>query len=158
MAAKKGRPSMYSDALAETICERIANGEPLKKICEDPAMPAYPTVLRWRANNEEFAKLYRVAREDAADTLADKIQTLADRVEKGELDPHSGRVAIDALKWIAAKLKPRTYGDRIQQEHSGAIGGANVANMMPGAPEWLIERIAAREKRSTDGDDGSKLH
>ena len=97
-----------------------------------------------------------LAREDAADTLADKIQTLADRVEKGELDPHRGRVSIDALKWVASKLKPQSYGDRIHQEHSGAIGGANVADIKPEAPEWLKELIGAREERSTDGDD--KVH
>ena len=161
MAAKKGRPSIYTIELAEAICERIAHGKALTKICKDKGMPAYQTVLRWRRDNEEFAKLYRAAKEDAADTIADQIQDVIARVESEELNPHQGRVMIDGLKWIAAKLKPGSYGDRIHQEHSGAVGGAgwvNVSTISDNAPEWLQERIKAGAGRSTDGDDGSKLH
>ena len=57
--------------MAERICERIAEGEPLTRICKDRQMPAYRTVLGWRVANEEFSHLYARARQDAADTLAD---------------------------------------------------------------------------------------
>lgn len=35
----------------------------------------------------------------------------------------AARVKIDAYKWRAARLKPKVYGDRIVQEHTGAGGG-----------------------------------
>jgi hypothetical protein len=67
--------------MAEQICERIAEGEPLTRICKDRQIPAYRTVLGWRVANKEFQHMYARAREDAADTLADQIRELAERVE-----------------------------------------------------------------------------
>jgi hypothetical protein len=58
------------------------------------------------------------AREDQADTLADEILDIAD---DSSLDPSDRRVKIDARKWIASKLKPKTYGDKVQAELSGQL-------------------------------------
>jgi hypothetical protein len=41
----------YDVEIAETICERLVNGESLRAICADPAMPARATVFRWLARN-----------------------------------------------------------------------------------------------------------
>ncbi len=72
--------------------------------------------------------------------MADEIRELAQRVERGKLDPNAGRVAIDALKWIASKLKPRSYGDRL--ELAGKVGTAT--DLVEQAPEWL--KAAIKEK------------
>jgi hypothetical protein len=125
--------------MAEQICERIAEGEPLTRICKDRQIPAYRTVLGWRVANEEFSHLYARARQDAADTLADQIRELAGRVEKGELEPNAGRVAIDALKWIASKLKPREYGDRSQIDVAASLDVTTRA--IDHCPEWMREQI-----------------
>ena len=34
------------------------------------------------------------------------------------------RLRVDARKWVASKLKPKKYGDKMTQEHTGADGGA----------------------------------
>jgi hypothetical protein len=44
---KRGRPSEWSEPLGKALCARIAAGEPLLRICEDPAMPGRRTVQRW---------------------------------------------------------------------------------------------------------------
>jgi hypothetical protein len=121
--------------MAERICERIAEGEPLTRICKDRQIPAYRTVLNWRVANEEFQQMYARARQDAADTLADEIRELAGRVERGELEPNAGRVAIDALKWIASKLKPREYGDRAQIDVAASVDVTT--RVIDHAPEWI---------------------
>ena len=36
---KIGRPSLYTEALAAKICRRLAEGESLRAICADKAMP-----------------------------------------------------------------------------------------------------------------------
>ena len=100
---KPGRPSTYTRAIADEICQRIAEGEPLTKICKDPKMPAYRTVLGWRVSDVgdgEFLHMYARARQDSADTLADEIREIGQRVERGDLDPNAGRVAADILKWV----------------------------------------------------------
>src|SRR5438552_3546860 len=52
LMAERGRPSIYSDKLAAKICERLACGKPLAKICRDEAMPAYSTVRKWEVENK----------------------------------------------------------------------------------------------------------
>ncbi|MGO6697608.1 hypothetical protein ACCS54_35855 [Rhizobium johnstonii] len=42
-----GRPTKYAAALADIIYERIADGENLRSICRDDAMPAKSTVRAW---------------------------------------------------------------------------------------------------------------
>ncbi len=146
---RPGRPSIYTSAVAEEICERIAEGEPLTKICRDEQIPAYRTVLGWRVANEEFQHMYARARQDAADTLADQIRELAGRVEKGKLEPNAGRVAIDALKWIASKLKPREYGDRAQIDVAARVDVTTRASDF--CPEWMREQIEESSRSLGEG-------
>lgn len=130
------RPSKYSDELATGICARIAAGEPLTRICRDEEMPDVATVYRWIAGDDKFREMYARAREDQADTLADEIIAIADDgINDTYVDSESGmertnydviarsKLRVDARKWIAAKLKPKKYGDKVQQEITGQDGG-----------------------------------
>lgn len=117
---KRGRPSKYTDEIAAMICERIAQGETLVAICRGDDAPSYSTVLKWRAERQEFSEMYARAREDSADWDADEIKAIAD---DPELDPNDKRVRIDARKWLAGKKNAKHYGDRVQQEITGANGG-----------------------------------
>ena len=126
---KMGRPSSFTQHIADIICVRISEGESLKSITLDEEMPDRATVYRWLAADPAFCDMYTRAREDQADTLADEILAIADEqpeiipvVDKrtGELIEHKldgaflqwQRNRIDTRKWIAMKLKPRKYGDR----------------------------------------------
>lgn len=126
-----GRPSSYSEETADAILTRIADGEPLSRICKDDGMPSMPTVYRWLEANEDFRNRYVRAREEQADTLADDIVRIADEPpppesEAGKID--SAWVAwqknrIEARKWTAAKLKPKKYGEKTETEvtHKGGF-------------------------------------
>ncbi|WP_312321203.1 terminase small subunit protein [Stenotrophomonas sp.] len=131
--------------MANLICERIADGESLKAICAEEHMPGRATVFRWLSAHETFRDMYAHAREEQAETLADEIVGIADeqctmvRADKHSSSDDDGegntevvfdstavarnRLRVDARKWVAAKLKPRKFSDRIQQEHSGPGGG-----------------------------------
>lgn len=131
-----GRPSDYGPDIAAWICGRLAEGEPLTKICRDERMPDVSTVYRWLTAHEAFREMYARAREDQADTLADEIQAIADEpmlgekttikangdteIVRGDMIEHR-RLRVDARKWVAAKLKPRKYGERIEHEHGGNV-------------------------------------
>jgi hypothetical protein len=121
---KGGRPTKYSLGIALEICERIADGESLVKICSDPKMPKKTAVYEWLLRYKEFADIYARAREDQADTLADEIHAISDELpqqivdDKGKTRYDSAYVQwqknrVDARKWVAAKLKPKKYSDRI---------------------------------------------
>ena len=138
-AKRVGRPRKFTPALATEICRRIAEGQPLTKICKLEGMPHYATIMRWLDADSSFRERYARAREASADTLAHKIQDLAERVEAGKVDAHAGRVAIDAMKWIASKLKPKVYGERSHIEHSGAV----TLSVKDCAPDWMRDRLEA---------------
>lgn len=112
------RPTDYSSEIASLICERLADGESLRAICRDEAMPGRTTVWQWMDRFPEFANQYARAREAQADAMADDIVAIADNAEE---DANSRRVRVDARKWVAAKLRPGTYGDKIEATHKGAI-------------------------------------
>lgn len=111
-----GRPSGFTPKIGDEICERLADGESLRRICLTPDMPNKATVFRWLAINKEFRDQYAGAREAQADVLADEIIDIADgkraEYESGEADVQRDRLSVDARKWVAAKLKPKVYGDK----------------------------------------------
>lgn len=118
---KPGRPSSYSDEMAETICDRIAEGESLRRICARDGYPHMVTVMRWLERHPEFAAKYARAREMQADVMDDMILSVADGCtpETAAAD----RVKIAAYQWRAAKLAPKKYGDRVENIVTGADGG-----------------------------------
>lgn len=128
MSKKQGRPTEYSEEVADVICERLANGEGLVSICKDEKLPSRSIVHEWlnpesKYFKESFLDKYVRARDDQADYKAEEIESIAERVLSGELRPDAARVAIDAKKWTASKLKPKRYGDKVEQEitHHGDV-------------------------------------
>ena len=116
-ARPPGRPSLYTDDLAAEICERIADGETLTAICQEPDKPNRRTVRRWMLDNEPFRLAYARARIEHAHALADEIEDKARSATKeGAANPQAIRVALDGLKWIASRVLPSAYGDRVTVE------------------------------------------
>jgi hypothetical protein len=130
------RPSKYSEKLGDAICERLADGESLRAICSGEDMPNRATVFRWLASNAEYRDQYARARESQADAIFDEILHIADTTQIGQktVSKATGleiteadmiehrRLQVDARKWIAGKLAPKKYGDKIQAEHTGEVG------------------------------------
>jgi len=120
----------FSQELFDAICERIANGESLRKICKDEKMPNLTSVWKWLNNNEELSKQYARAREEQAETFVDEILDIADNNKDDTFIDEDGkeiinqeviarsRLRVDARKWVASKLKPKKFGDytKIQAE------------------------------------------
>lgn len=140
MALTPGRPSSFTQELADTICERIADGESLRSICLDEDMPSKSMVFRWLATNVEFRDQYTIAREVQADAIFDEVIDIADDASNDWMERKNGdgesigwqlngdhvrrsQLRIDARKWIAGKLRPKVYGDKIVQEQTGPNGG-----------------------------------
>ena len=133
-----GRSSDYSEEMAGIICGRIAEGESLRAICSDADMPHASTVCRWLAVHSAFREQYAHAREIQADVLFDEVLHIADtplmgektkttsdgkvEVTTGDMLEHR-KLQIDARKWMAARLQPKKYGEKVTNEITGADGG-----------------------------------
>ena len=132
--------SSFTQEMADIICERIAKGESLRKICLDDNMPAHSTILKWLRDIDGFSSQYARAREDQAEFYLDEIIAISDDVTldeiiDGEGNPRTNheaiqrsRLKVDTRKWAMSKLAPKKYGDKIQQEIVGANGGAIQVN------------------------------
>ena len=66
-----GRPSTFTQKIADEICERIADGESLRSICGDDGFPTKSTVFKWLNDFPGFSDQYARAREAQADSLFD---------------------------------------------------------------------------------------
>ncbi len=125
--AKTGRPSKYSPELAENLCAMLGDGNSLRKCCAMPEFPSTTTIMRWLNENETFRLQYARAKQESADSRADQVEEIAEKLLSGEIeDPQRARVAADLYKWAAGKEKPKKYGDKLQTENTNENKNLNV--------------------------------
>ena len=119
--------SLYTQALADAICERLEAGDSLRKACEAVPGTDHATVLRW-AKDETcigFANQYARARESGYQLLADQILEISDDSSGDTIDTEHGpkanaefvarsRLRVDSRKWMLSKMLPKLYGDKIE--------------------------------------------
>jgi hypothetical protein len=152
-----GRPSKFTQELADYICEEMMNGRDLVDICTDETMPARSTVYRWLAESPSFATQYAHAREALADLEMAHLKAMADATT--EANVNSSRVKLNHYQWRVMKIAPRLYGDRQRTELTGADGGPiqvkastiDARQLEPEAREALKQALFAA-KRMVDGD------
>lgn len=111
----------YSREVMDRVYDLMSDGLSLAQIGRLPDMPNVKTIRGWIVRfPEEEGQLYARARDLQAEHLAQEIVEIAD----SDTDPQRARNRIDARKWVAAKLSPRRYGDRVEVEHSGSVAAA----------------------------------
>jgi hypothetical protein len=121
-----GRPSDYTDELAEEICAQVSEGKSLTDICESESMPARRTVYRWLREKPDFHRLYDTAVMDRADIIGNEIIGIADDTSGDFITDDKGRTVVDheninrsrlrvdARKFVASRLNPRKWGERTE--------------------------------------------
>lgn len=118
---KAGRPSTYTQEVADEIVKRMIEGESLTAICKDEGMPPRVTVYSWFDNRPDFYARCARAREALADYLVDEIDELAKSVTPENLDKI--KLQVSTKQWRAMKMAPRMYGERVRTEVTGDNGG-----------------------------------
>jgi len=132
------RPTKYTEKLADSICSQLAEGDSMRTVCKPVDMPNKSTLFRWIRTNEEFCNQYTRAKQESADALTDEMLDIADDSTNDYMMKQNengteyevlnsehiqrSRLRIETRKWLSSKLKPKKYGDKIQQEHSGPDG------------------------------------
>lgn len=126
----------------------IASGGHLAGFVTERGIP-YTTMLTWINVDSHRSEMYARAREDRADVLADEIIAISDEVDvvtktlaNGEtvleLNPTAvqrNKLRVDARKWAASKLKPRTYGEKL--ELGGTVSHKGLTDAQ------LLDRLAS---------------
>lgn len=120
----------WPDAEKAQWCDRlldfISEGGSVSGFVRDhPSGPNRTVFYRWLQEDASLWNRYAHAREVSADTLADDCIAIADEVQDaGQFDSarvNAARLRVDARKWVASKLKPKTYADRIETVQSGSV-------------------------------------
>lgn len=112
-------------------------------------MPARSTVRLWRVANEEFSAMYAHAREEFADSLVDELLIIADvsregvktketahgtEVTTGDMVERS-RLQLETRKWLASKILPKKYGDKLDVTSGGEPMPVVTINAPNGGPK-----------------------
>lgn len=100
----------HQQKIADFVCKEIALGKGLRELARENEDVCQSTIYDWLNKYPEFAEQYTRAREEQADTHFDDIMRIADNTNQ---DVNDRRLRIDARKWVAGKLRPKKYGDKI---------------------------------------------
>ena len=129
-----GRPSKYSPEVAAKVCALVSCGKSMKTVCAAEDMPAPSTIYLWLRAHVDFSEQYARAKVEAADALVDEILDIADDGTNDWMEVHDregdcvgyringehvqrSRLRIDSRKWVAAKLQPKKYGEKVDVNH-----------------------------------------
>ncbi|MBI2801872.1 MAG: hypothetical protein HYX63_16615 [Gammaproteobacteria bacterium] len=119
-ARKSGRPQTYMDTDIANLLQRMGSeGKPLLTLCKE-AHIAYSTARKRINESNHLSALYAVAIEEYADTRVQLLDEIA-LGAKTAVDVQRAKLRCDNIKWKIAKVIPKVYGDRIQNDPSGGL-------------------------------------
>ena len=125
------RPSEYTPEIGTTICSRIAEGESVRSIVKDEAMPSSSTIFRWLLDETKsvFREQYETARNIQAEMMFEELVEIADDgsndwMEKERQNGETftvvdsehiqrSRLRVDTRKWYLSKVLPKKFGEKL---------------------------------------------
>jgi hypothetical protein len=105
-------PVNYTTALGQRICDLIAEGGSIPKICAMPGMPTERCLWNWERRHEDFAKAIEQARERRGNATFEKLAALEEDIKAGKVPPNEARVMFDLMKFRIQQDNRRRYSDR----------------------------------------------
>ena len=126
-AAKTGRASTYSFDRVAPFLELIGEAKSTREAAQAIGV-SKSTIFAWLDRHKEFADLYARAKEAAAETLVDEMLAIVDDSGEDWVEGKNGpvfnpeavarsRLRFEGRKWLAGKLKPKRYGERVDLNH-----------------------------------------
>ena len=129
-----GRPTKYTKALGDRVCELLAEGKSMRTVARVEGMPDKSTMFRWIRKYDVFRDQYTRAKNESADAMGEDALDIADdgsndfmtitkgdktyEVENREVTSRS-KLRIETRKWLMAKMKPKKYGDKLDLTSDG---------------------------------------
>ena len=120
----------YRKDIADEICAELSDGVSLRTVLKNRNnSPSAKTWFRWMRENDELRKSYQLAKEEAADAMAEDILVISDDSTNDWMDREYGKgnvvrvtdpealqrskLRVDTRKFLMAKMKPKRYGDKL---------------------------------------------
>lgn len=154
-----GRPTKYSEALADEIVHRMSEGASILDISRDEDMPARSTIMKWQAENEDFRTRIALARQAQADLMDDLTYEVARN--STPISAPADRVKLQAYAWRAQHLEPKRYGNQTQIQQTVNVNSANfdlLSRLLPEEREQLrgLLTTAAKRQMEIEGQDRTR--
>ena len=121
---RQARPTEYTQELGDALCRAISGGKSLNKICNELDLDM-TNCYNWMRTQPHFLESYTRATSERVHAFVEEILTIADeepryivdekgisRVDNGYNQVRHQR--IEARKWLASKMLPKHYGDKVQ--------------------------------------------
>jgi hypothetical protein len=125
----------FSEEVFAEMLERIACGDSVRAICDEPGYPSRKTFYGWVLRKEDLRERYETALVARHYALADETLEIADEpvgsLESGATDTgavQKQRLQVDTRKWILSKLVPKKYGDRVTTDLTSSDGSMSPAD------------------------------
>ena len=112
--------SANAQELETELTDCVAQGESLHAWCKRKDM-AYNTVNDWIKRDADRNDRYERARIARAEWHVSDIEEMMTEVRHGTLDPASARVIAENKRWIASRMDPHLWGDKVQLEATVSI-------------------------------------
>lgn len=149
----------------EIICEELANSDrSLWEICDKRKdLPSSRQVLRWLLEDSELCQQYARGKELQADFMSAQIRQIADESMVGEKHTikadgsvetvrgdmvERSKLRIDARKWLASKLNPKKYGDKIDISGSIEHTGGSIDSLQTALAISNLLQVAAERAQA----------
>lgn len=173
---KAGRPCEYTEEIAKEICDTLATTpKGIIALCrENPHWPSHEAIYCWKRRFPLFAEQYTQAKRDQIELLVDQTIEISDETSQDNETNHYGdtvenkewinrsRLRVDTRKWLAGKLAPKIYGDKITAEHTGKDGKpietvthnfiAIVPQEATSIDEWTANNLATTSRTANEDD------
>lgn len=126
---KNGRPTKFTQELADLICERVATTSfGIRKLCSSyDDLPTSETVWQWRYRYPIFSAQYTLAKQHQIEYYVEESIDIADDATNDWMEildddgksigwkingdhVNRSRLRIETRKWHASKLLPKKYG------------------------------------------------
>jgi hypothetical protein len=116
----------WTPELEDAICAAIAvTPKGLEHICKaNPEFPCADKIYEHRRESKEFGEKYAHAKSDQVLILAEQIIDIADDSSRDTINTDDGprldrehvervKIRIDSRKWLASKLAPKIFGEKL---------------------------------------------
>lgn len=143
-----GRPSKYSEELADRVCMEIAIGKSVHALCEGKGMPSPATIFAWLTKHPTFLDKYVRARKERTNARFERLDQVIQDLRNGIIDHKVARVEIDVIKWQLGKENANKYGDRMI--HAGDADAPLVTEDVTKSEKQAFDRFVKNYGKKDD--------
>ena len=120
LRSRKKSPILREGSFWNEFFFRIGNGESLRGVSRDLGVP-FQSVWSAIMADEKRVIRYEDARMSRTHYHSAKIEEILNDLENGKIEPQTARVSIDARKWLASKMYPKFFSDRLEVKHDLSV-------------------------------------